>query len=417
MRLPALLPFLLLLLVSGACARSAGPQASVAAAADPSSASSAEPVPAAAQSASAVISEPSVLRGFDPAAPAQSAQMLRAGGMSGSRIIFEQERVELGDLYQYANVRFEFPFRIEGEDPVQITVVDSNCGCTDAHVSADWLKPEAEDPSIEKVYVLGDKVPGGARGRIVGTFNAERRHGDKITTLTVRGSFDNTPLKLEVHTFIRPIFEVKPAQVKFGDVLAGPAGGAPSQEVEVIGKEAFQIDNWKRLPAGLKIERVGPQTPTGERQEVTQRYRVTLGADAPEGMLSSSAIATTSLGYDLEIMVLANVTGPVKCTPGQRLVFGIWDAGEERDRTIDVECSVAGLKLPLPVASAEGEAAQYLQLAVETVEADRFYRVRVTLPASTPPGSYPGVVRLRFPDGSGLPDKEFIVSGRIRERR
>lgn len=375
------------------------------------------PAPAAAAHGEQVITEPSVLRGFDAAAPLASERMLRTGGMSGSRIVFEVTRVELGDLYQYERRSFEFPFRVEGADPARITVVDANCGCTDARISADWLKAEGDDPAAEVRYLLGDEIPAGARGRLIGTFDAERKWGDKLTTITVRGSFDNTPLKLELHTFLRQVFAITPAQVRFGDVLAGPAGGSPTVDVRLVAKAPFQVEQWRKIPPGVRVEPIGEQTPTGERGEVAQTWRITLCPDAPEGMLQSSAIAATSLGHDLEFMVIANVTGPVRCTPAQRLIFGVWDQGEARDRTLDIESVSPGLKLPLPAVVAEGDVAKYLLIEVETVEADRFYRVHATLPADAPVGSHSGVLRLKFPEGSGLPDRQFVVSGRIREKR
>lgn len=377
--------------------------------------SPAAPAPAAAAPAEQVITEPSALRGFDSAAPVASEFILRNGGMSGSRIVFELSRVELGDLYQYEQRTFEFPFRIEGDAPARITVVDANCGCTDARISADWAKAAGEDPAAEARYLLGDEIPAGARGRLIGTFDAERKWGDKITTITVRGNFDNTPIKLELHAFLRQVFAITPAQVRFGDVLAGGAGGERTLDVRLVAKAPFTIEQWRRIPAGVKVEPIGEQTPTGERAEVAQTYRITLGADAPEGMLQSSAIAATSLGHDLEFMVIANVTGPVRYTPGQRLIFGIWDQGEARDRTIDIESVAAGVQLPAPTVTAEGDLAQYLKLEVETVEAGRFYRVHATFPAETPAGNHPGVLRLSYPEGSGLPAKQFVVSGRIRE--
>ncbi len=362
------------------------------------------------------VREESVLRGFDPASPVGSAAAIAEGGIRASLLVFDRLRVELGEIYQFDNVPFEYPFQVVGDEPIVVTVLDPNCGCADTHIRAEWDEG-VEIVDGEKRYVLGRPIPAGARGAVVGTFSAERRFGDKLTTIHVRGNFDGTPLKLELNTNVRRVFDVKPEQVRFGDVLAGSPGAAKPVEIRVVASAPFQVLSWRRMPVGLAIAPVSGQEGTGFRKEVAQSFRVTLGADAPEGVYSTSAIAETSLGKDLEIMIQANIVGPVRCTPVQRLSFGIWDQGEERVRTIDVESSVESLRLPTPSVVLEGEAARTMSAAVEVLEEGRFFRVKVTVPADAAVGSYPGVLRLVFPADSGLHNKDFVLSARVREKK
>jgi hypothetical protein len=396
----ALILLAVALLPVGACLKQA---------AAPLSASSTSPGPQ-------PVREESVLRGFDPASPAGSAAAIAVGGIRASRMEFDTLRVELGEIYQFDVIPFEYPFHVAGDEPIVVTVLDPNCGCADIRIRAEWDEG-VELVDGEKRYVLGRPIPAGARGAVIGTFSAERRFGDKLTTIHVRGNFDGTPLKLELNTNIRRVFDVKPEQVRFGDVLAGTPGAAKPVELRVVASAPFQIKSWRRMPVGLAIAPIGGQEGTGFREEVAQSFRVTLGADAPEGVYSTSAIAETSLGKDLEIMVQANIVGPVRCTPVQRLSFGIWDQGEERVRTIDVESSVENVRLPTPSVVLEGEAARTMNAAVEVLEEGRFFRVKVTVPADAAVGSYPGVLRLVFPADSGFHDKEFVLSARVREKK
>lgn len=375
----------------------------------------AEAAPAAAPRAGAQpVTEESVIRGFDPAAPDQSILALAKSGMSASKLAFEKTAIDFGQIYQFESIPFEFPFTVEGTEPVILTRVDSNCGCTDARIRADWeMNAPGADPAVEKLYVYGREIPAGARGTVIGTFTSERRFGDKSTIITVHGNMANTPVRLDLHTNIRALFDVKPGQVKFGDVLAGAVNGAAPQEVRVVCRSPFEVVQWKRLPPGVKVEPVGEPEATGFKTETARRFRVTLGPDAPEGMLSASCIAETSIKMDLEIMVIANVTGPVSYTPSARIAFGMVPSGEERSRTIDLESSMPALVLPAPVVEMEGEILQYLKASVETVEAGRFHRVRLTLPANLEPSVITGLVRLKYPEGSGLAPREFPITGRV----
>lgn len=362
----------------------------------------------------APIREASVLQGFDPAAPAASAAGIQEG-LSGSLLRFETRRLDLGQVYQFEQREFEFPFVVEGEEPVIVTNVDHNCGCTHSEIRADWLaKPGEESP----LYVLGREIPPGAKGRVVGTYDAQRRRGIKVTTITLRGDMADTPVQLEIATDNLPVFDVVPATVRFGDVVGGPSDAPrPAQEIRVVARSPFEIVEWRRLPTGLKIEPVGEGETSGPRGEWARKFRLTLGSDAPEGLLSTSAVASTTLGIDLELIVNANVIGPISYTPPTRIAFGLPDLGEERTRTLEIRAAMDGLVIPTPTAELLGEAAAHMTAAVEVLEPGRTLQVKVCLPGTAPVGIYPGVLRLVYPEGSGIAPREFPISARVREKR
>lgn len=359
------------------------------------------------------VREPSVIQGFDPAAPDQSISGM-GQGLSQSELRFEAERLDLGEIYQFEHQEFEFPFTVEGEEPVQITHVEANCGCTNARIRADWeAKPGEEAP----VYVLGRDIPPGARGAVIGTFDSQRYRNLKITTITLRGNMKDTPRKLELQARVRPVFDVKPDQVRFGEVLAGPGNAAPSQEIRIVGRAPFEILEWRRIPPGLKVEPIDEGAATGHLTEWARRFRVTLGSDVPEGQFTSSAVAATSIGADLELIVSAMVLGPVTYTPANRVAFGFPVAGEERTRTIEIAASMDGLVLPEPSVEIIGESVQILTSEVEVVEAGRLVRVKVTLPGTAAVGAYSGVLKLSYPAESGIAAREFVISARVKESK
>lgn len=372
-----------------------------------------DPLPPASADAQPV-REPSVLQGYDPAAPDQSLQGI-AGGLSGSRLQFETDRLDLGKVYQFEERQFEFPFTAVGEEPVIVTNLDHNCGCTHSEIRADWLAQPGEEAPL---YVLGREIPPGAKGRVVGTYSAERRSGIKITTITLRGNMADTPVKLEISVDNLRIFDVTPATVRFGDVLTGGGDAPPAiQDFRIVAREPFEITEWRRLPAGLKIEPLDDGAPTGDGGEWARKYRASLGAGAPEGLLSTSAVAATSIGVDLEILVSANVIPPIAYTPSNRLAFGFPELGEERTRTIEIQARMAGVKVPTPSVEILGDAAARMRAEVEVVEPERLLRVKVTLPADTPVGVYAGVLRLTYPEGSEVAARDFAISARVKEKR
>ncbi|MDA1259417.1 MAG: DUF1573 domain-containing protein [Planctomycetota bacterium] len=360
------------------------------------------------------VREPSLIQGFDPAAPDESIAGI-IDGLSPSKLRFESDRLELGEIYQFEHQEFEFPFIVDGDESVVITHIEANCGCTDGRIRADWeAKPGEEAPG----YVLGREIPPGARGTVIGTFDSQRYNGIKITTITIRGNMADTPQKLELHVKIRPAFDVKPPQVRFGEVLAGPGKGPrPTQDIRVVAREPFEVLEWRRLPPGLKIEPIGEGASTGYLNEWARSFRITLGGDAPEGAMQTSAAAATSMGNDLDIMVSAMVVGPIKYTPTNRLAFGFPDQGEERTRTVEIQASMDGLEIPAPKIEIEGEAAKFLTSEVEVIEAGRLLRVKVTMPGTTPVGSYSGALKLIYPADSGIASRDFVISARVREKR
>lgn len=402
---PLSAPLTLLLLGLAACLEQAGPVEELVLPGDP--------LPAIADDGSAPVREPSVIRGYDPSAPQQSIEGIR-DGLSPSRLRFEHVEVDIGEIYQFDHRSFEFPFTVEGDEPVTVTNLDSNCGCTDARIRADWLA-EAGQPA--PTYVLGREIPPGAKGAVIGTFDSERKFDVKITTITLRGNMADTPVKLELHAKIRRVFDIKPPMVRFGEVLAGGGSAShPKQEIRIVAREPFEVTEWRRLPPGLLIEPVGEGEPTGYLQEWARTYRVTLG-DVPEGSLQAAAIAATSIGADLEIPISASVIGPIKYTPNNRLAFGFPEEGEERTRTVEVLAAMDNLVIPAPIPSLSGDAAPHMRAEVEELEPGRLYRVAVTMSGGAPPGTYPGVLRLEYPEESGLAPRDFVISVRVKEKR
>jgi len=310
--------------------------------------------------------------------------------------------MDLGDVFQQHQYVVRFPFTVVGEGPVRFSALEAGVGLTDA-----FGAPEK---------MLHQWLPLGYQGEIVATFDAGRYQNRKASHLSVRGDFEAQTVVLTVEAYVHPVFRVSPRILQFGDVLKSDWKENPPERIVAI--EAirdFEVLEWIRKPPGMRIEDAG-KTISGENGSVIQRYRVSLSPNIVEGRSSSSFLAETSLGVELEFMVSANILGKVKYSPSSRIAFGIFDQGATKKRTMRVESTplLQPNMLPKPEVEILGDAAKVMQVEVMTVNEDSWYEITVNIGNQAPAGSYNGVLRLTYPEGSGLAPKEMILNARIR---
>lgn len=334
------------------------------------------------------------------------------GGGSKSDLKFDSIKIDLGGVFQHHTYPLEFPFLVEGPDPVILFELDTSCGCTEAFTRPDW------DLEVEgKAWPLNKPIPAGARGAIAATFDAGRYKDDKASTITVRGNFLSRRVTLSVQTHITPVFVMDPTVVQFGSILSGTLrDAAPEEIVKVTAMEDFKITRWKRTPPGVLIEQLDGVEKTDDGR-VIRSFRVVAGSDMTEGRTSSSFIGETDLGVELEFMVNAEVLGAVKYAPSSRVAFGIFDQGKAKSRTIKIESTRGAIKLPVPTLEILGDANKVMQAELVTITAEQHYSVKLLIGEDAPAGSYNGVLRITYPEGSSVAQKEIMVNARIRSSR
>ncbi|MHC4823998.1 MAG: DUF1573 domain-containing protein [Planctomycetota bacterium] len=350
----------------------------------------------------------SVFEHYDASSPESSMQALVAGG-SRSDLKFDYLESDLGRAYQHHTYDVEFPFLVDGPDPVVLTELDSSCGCTKVKIRPDWeLEVEGES------WPLNKEIPAGARGAISAVFDAARYQDEKASTITVRGNFLSRKIVLGVVAQVIPVFEVAPNVVQFGEVLAGALRDEdPSKIVAVTAMKEFEIKRWKRVPPGIQIE-VLEDVKKIEDGRVIKNFLLTAGKDMPEGRMSSSVIAETDLGIDLEFLVNIDILGAVKYAPSSRVAFGIFDQGQTRRRTIKVEATRGAIKLPVPMVEIVGAAGDVMTASIETKTPELNYEIKLNVGKEAAAGSYNGLLKITYPEGSGIASKEIILNARIR---
>ena len=335
-------------------------------------------------------------------AEVEQQNQVAAPAVLGS-LAFERTEVDLGDVYQHHRYEVRYPFTVVGEGAVRVKEMATDNGFTEAH--------------FEPPVALKEWMPVGTKAEVVVTFDAGRYSEQKETSITLRGDFQSSPNMLVAKAFVLPVFEINPAVVQFGSIRKIELEeGIHSQMVEVIGLKDFEVLGWKRTPPGVSMQALeGVKTTRGGR--VVRTFRVTAGPEMTEGRTSSSFIAETDLGVDLELMVNAEVLGPVKYTPSSRVAFGIFDQGEEKHRSVKVEAGDLDLSVPLPTVAIMGDCEAVMSAEVRAVEQDREYNIVLNIGKHAAPGSYNGVLRISYPEASGLAPKEIMLNARIRSSR
>lgn len=359
---------------------------------------------------------------LDGSSDPQADRRLAALKPSRSKLVLETDDLDLGVIFQQHDVPVEVKFKVEGPDPVRIVGQGSSdglpvsCGCTSAYIRADWAAPSGETPDQENRWDLSQEIPAGAEGTVIATFHGNRYSRVKSAEITLRGNMANGPLIIGIKADVKPVYQTKPAQVMFGKVLAGALRESdPQTEVVVVAMRDFEVLRWKHLPAGVTAEVIGEAEALKDGR-VQKRFRFTLGKSAPVGQMNGSALAETSLGFDFEVLLSGQVLGPVKYRPENRLMFGFWDQGEAKTRTVRIELQLPKGTMPEPIVSFEGGIADYLSASFVPAPGARTLDIKVTSSAEMPVGSYNGVMKIVYPEDSKLPPHQLTVKAIVREK-
>ncbi len=365
------------------------------------------PDPNAGDAASTVIQEQgSVMRGYDSSDPQGSIDAIAAGA-STSNLVFEVKSIDLGTTYQKHKYPLSFPFKVEGDEPIVITLLDPSCGCTDAKIKING-----------EVWPLGREIPAGSVGEIAAVFDAASYRRKKGSTIKIRGSAANLPDSLKLESFVLPVFELKPNPILFGDVMYGNLRDSdPEIVVEVVGMEPFEVTRWKTVPEGITIQETGEPTLDAEGKRQTRNFTFRLERNAPAGRMFKTAIADTTLDVPLQVTMRATITGPIQYLPEQRLSFGIINEGETPQRLVTIKANTEQIAVPKPIVKIEGKSAAVMTTAIVEKEAGRSYVIRVRLKEGVAFGRYPGSMTISYPEGSGIESHTFPLSATVRKRR
>ena len=320
-------------------------------------------------------------------------------------IRFEHTEVDLGDVYQQGTYPLAYPFEVVG-GPVVVSLLEPSCGCTDVHLEVDG-----------RAWPLGRRIPAGSRGVLRAVFESKAFSALKTSRIEVRGSASNLPLTLHLKAMVHPVFQVDPPQALFGEVLWKDLDGEDPPEIRlrVTGKDPFHVLRWSWKPDGVEIVELPETEPGPGGRGLVRTYVVRLTPEVPVGTLRRAVIGETDLGHRLEFLVHATVLGPVRYLPEQTLYFGAVDQGTTPVRRLRILASDPETPIPRPVVRLAGK--EVFEVRLEEEEEGKAYTFHVQLKPGLSLGRQAALLEVRWPEGSGLPDRDIPVVALVRRRR
>lgn len=344
----------------------------------------------------------------EPKDPATAGLGEIAEGRSRSDMRMAKLEINLGTVFQRMSYDLEFPFDVNGPDPIIIEEIDTSCGCTSARIRPDW------DPDFEgEFWPLGTPIPAGVSGTVVAVFDGSLYKEEKASTITIHGNFLSNKVTLGVEAFIEPVFHVEPAGVNFGELqLTDLAKDSVIKEVKVTAMKPFQITRWSRVSPGFLVKEIGEAQILDEGR-MARTYQVIATSDLAEGRLNSSIIAETDLDEGLEWVVSAHVVGPVKYSPvTAQIAFGVVDLGKVVKRPLKIDST--GSIIAEPSFEIVGNAAKAIEGTLEVVKEGQSYVIRMATKQDAVAGRYDGLLRVSFPADANIPTREVILKALIR---
>ena len=74
----------------------------------------------------------------------------------------------------------------------------------------------------------------------------------------------------------------------------------------------------------------------------------------------------------------------------------------------------SGLLIPEPQIELLGDANKVMTGKLVETQAGKLYEIKINISDTAPAGSYNGILRITFPEASGLQRKEIVLRARIR---
>ncbi len=322
---------------------------------------------------------------------------------SRSRLDFEFDEIDFGTIYQQQEFEVNFPFTVEGPDPVTLLALDPTCGCTDVYLTVN-----------DKNWELGKPIPAGSKGEVRGMFHSNTYVDLKTSIIHITGDFINVGLRLHLQAFIRRHFKVTPSNLGLGTVSVGQLASAPVKaKFKVTGSEPFKVLRWSQLPRGIEVVEIGEPEMLEDGRQV-RHFEVSLNDKNSAGALFQRLQAETSLHKPLTVDVSAQLLGPVQFKPST-LRFGAVNHGLTPRRALQIIATDPAASLPTPKIEFAGSE-QYTWQLTERIPG-REWVVRVHFDGDVDPGRFAGQLKVSFPAEVGVAQQVVKVSALVRAKQ
>ena len=253
--------------------------------------------------------------GAQPATPDPAAKATQPRTPVQGRASIEFERLEhdFGTIIDVEPVYTEFRFVNNGTEPLHITRMQPDCGCT---------QPTADRPATGASGAPGDQgvitYGPGESGVIKIGLKPQGKHGAKTQKVTIdtndpeRGTFD-----LKIHANVIQLVEIEPPVVSFGEVQIGHPS---TQRFTVTGRGEDFAATYASVAKGrlfsVKAMETKPVEADGETLMQTH-FEVTYNGGGPKGNVQTPAtVRTTDDRVPLtSVQVIAEIVGEIRVLP------------------------------------------------------------------------------------------------------
>ncbi len=250
--------------------------------------------------------------------PAVVALVLAVGpAAAGPRIAFDSVSFDWGTVFEGSGASHTFEMRNEGDATLEITNVQTSCGCT---VASDWPKTLAP----------------GAKGSVTASVNTSHRRGYSMTMVTVVSNDPENPqVRLRIGGLVQALVTFTPGPAVSFDGIGIGESAVRSLDVYPLEGHTFVIENAKgtnpHVEASWKEAR-------NEQGTAGYRLSLTLKDTAPAGQVNDMVrvigLFDGQTKMDQPVSVRGDVVGQITVTP-DRLAFS--KGGEEETLTVTLK--------------------------------------------------------------------------------
>ena len=305
----------------------------------------------------------------------------------GPLLRISEREINFGRVDQFQQVRQKIIVRNEGDAPLVIMKIDTDCGCTAAVMADSVIAPGREAP-VEIAFSTGD------------------RQGEQHKTVTIKTNDPAEPtVRINVISDVVPYVRLSDERVRFAPVHAGEV---KTERVRLAADSGF----------GLKVKSVEPgepffttkAEPDPSADEEAFFVSMTLLPDAPAGPFRKTIDVETTgrVPRTFHLIVTGQILSYFIVKGEPRVILPVVPAGKPSMGSVMIECDGTKeyrlLSVDVSVPFLKGEIVEKKQNA---------YAVQVSLAPDAPVGAFRGTVIVHTGDPK-QPQIEMMVQGMVR---
>ncbi|MDR4506443.1 MAG: DUF1573 domain-containing protein [Candidatus Scalindua sp.] len=233
-------------------------------------------------------------------------------------IFFKTPNFDFGNIYNGEKPEHVFTFENKGKADLEISKVESSCGCTAA--------------------ILTNKtIPPGETGEIKTTFNSSSFHGKVTKSITVHSNDPKRSIyKLTISCTVTEVISANPRRINFASVYIG---SEMNKTITVTSDSSFNIT---KITSSIPFLDVSIK----EKNENEYTINVSLKDNHEIGRFNGSIFLETdnTIQPKVIIPVFGDITGDITIYP-EKLYYGNIKKGSERTQKVFLKLNRENIKI------------------------------------------------------------------------